>query len=171
MKKAAIAILLLCIMLVLWTCSNAVHSDPLPFTAEEDDGLFMTDRGQLNIKDEVVTAANITVSRNGFPEERRLGNVKHEDRSAAITQMTVGEFRLMVGVLVKQLPELLEIDAYRMKLWPVTMQQGAEAYPCWTYSLTENSLTKGIDPSADQTAYGRLSIVNDGVLAHILIAP
>lgn len=171
MRNIATIILLAALLFVLCACGTDSAADPLPFISPKDDGLFMTDRGRLQVKDGVVTAANITVSRNGFPDDLVLGNMKREARSAATTQMTVGQFRAMVDVLIAQLPELLKTSSYRVILWPTNMQQGGDAFPCWTYSLSSRMLSEGTSAAADQGSFGRLSISNGTLLAHIFIEP
>lgn len=118
-----------------------------------------------------MTAANITVLDGGFPTDRTLGDLKGEDRAAAPTQLAVGQFRAMAGVLLEQLPQALGVTAYRLDLWPAALTQGADTFPGWTYSLVGQSLAEGISASADQTSFGRLNVVTDAVVAHIFIEP
>ena len=169
MRRIRKILLWLCLLLSFCACGQTGREDPLPFIPAKDDGLQMTDRGRLRIEAGKVTAANITVMVDGFPADRTLGNLKREDRAAAATKLTVGQFRTMTDGLLEQLPQVLGVTDYRLDLWPAAFMQGADAFPCWTYSLSEKSLTEGISAAVDQASFGRLNVVTDGVVAHILI--
>ena len=171
MRRIRTILLWLCLLLSLCACGQTGSADPLPFLPAGDDGLQMTDRGRLRIEGGSVTAANITVIDGGFPADRTLGDLKREDRAAAAIQLTVGQFRTMTGVLMEQLPQILGVTDYRLDLWPAALAQGADAFPCWTYSLSEQHLAEGISPAADQGSFGRLNVVTDVVVAHIFMEP
>lgn len=170
MKKTLLLLLLTALLLLLCACGNEEAENPLITVPEEDDPLYVSDRGVLHIESGFVLRANFLVEEaDGSYQPRTEGGIDlpEGDSEPRTTGLTVGQLRTVLNGLIDIIPgQLGASEGYLIYFVPLDGEAEGEDY---TWSISAGTLTPG--KTADVTEELGSFFVTDGdPLARIWLA-
>lgn len=171
MKKTLPLLLLSAVLLLtLCACGNEEAENPLITVPEEDDPLYVSDRGVLHIESGFVLRANFLVEEaDGSYQPRTEGGIELPEGGGAThtTGLTVGRLRTVLNGLLDAIPAQLEVqESYLLYFVAPESETEGEAY---TWSISAGTLTPGKTADVAENL-GSFFVTDGDPMAHIWLA-